>query len=161
MHNMSALGAAWFFVLGWLAHRADTVLKKTLVVALAVAFIPGTFGQPARENVVLVGLVVLVALARVPVPEPLAWGLSRVANASLAIYLTHYAVFPILAEFLPPAPVLVVTLAAGVLSWRAVNALAHWGLRVGQGDTRPVNPAVKWRFNTRFTRCRGRAQRCP
>jgi acyl-CoA synthetase (AMP-forming)/AMP-acid ligase II len=161
MHNMSVLGAAWFFVLGWLAHRADTAAKKALVVALAVAFIPGTFGQPVRESVVLVGLMVLVALARVPVPEPLAWGLSRVANASLAIYLTHYAVFPVFAEFLPPAPVLMVTLIAGVLAWWAMNALARWSLRVGQDDTRPANTASKWRFNTRFTRRHGRAQRCP
>jgi hypothetical protein len=136
VHNMSAAGAAWFFVLGWLAHRADTVVRRALVVALAVGLIPGAFGQPARENVVLVGLVVLVVLARVPVPEPLARILSLVASASLAIYLTHYAVFPVLAEFLPPAPVLAVTLFAGVLAWWAIGSLARWGLRARRDDMR-------------------------
>ncbi len=139
VHNMSALGAAWFFVLGWLAHRADTVGRKALVVALAAGLVPGTFGQPAREAVVLVGVVVLVALTRVPVPEPFARVLSLVASASLAIYLTHYAVFPVLAEFLPPAPVLVVTLSAGVVAWWAVDALARRGLRAGRDRRRSAN----------------------
>jgi peptidoglycan/LPS O-acetylase OafA/YrhL len=120
-------------VLGWLAHRADTVVRRALVVALAVGLIPGSFGQPARENVVLVGLVVPVVLARVPVPEPLARMLSLVASASLAIYLTHYAVFPVLAEFLPPAPVLAVTLFAGVLAW-AIGSLARWVLQARRDD---------------------------
>ncbi len=152
MHNMSALGAAWFFVLGWVAHRADTVARKLLVVALAVVLVPGTFDQPARENVVLVGVVVLVALARVPVPEPFARVLSLVASASLAIYLTHYAVFPVLAEYLPPAPVMVVTLAVGVAAWRAVDVLARRGLRAGRGDTRPASPAPARRSSARFVR---------
>jgi surface polysaccharide O-acyltransferase-like enzyme len=120
------------------------------VVALAVGLIPGTFGQPARENVVLVGLVVLVVLARVPVPEPLARMLSLVASASLAIYLTHYAVFPVLAEFLPPAPVLAVTLLAGVLAWWAIGSLARWVLQARRDDTRHRVPTC--RFSARCSR---------
>jgi peptidoglycan/LPS O-acetylase OafA/YrhL len=75
----------------------------------------------------------------VPVPEPFARVLSLVASASLAIYLTHYAVFPVLAEFLPPAPVLVVTLAAGVAAWWALDALACRGRRAGRDRTRSAN----------------------
>ncbi len=102
----------WFFALGWWAARATTTWQRLLVTAVVVVAIPGYWGSDWREGAVLIGLLVLiwfrtVLVARVSVPV-----LTRLAAASLAIYLTHWVVYPPLEN--TPWLALVVSLAVGV-----------------------------------------------
>ncbi|SFR29802.1 Acyl-CoA synthetase (AMP-forming)/AMP-acid ligase II [Lentzea waywayandensis] len=125
--NMTTLGAAWFVALGWLAHRSPALWQKGLVVVVAVAMVPGRMEDLSREIVVISGLVLLLSLARVPVPRGLLTPMSLLASASLAIYLTHYAVFPLLQPQVPAAIVWVVCVVVGCAMWlgidRAVTAV--------------------------------------
>ncbi|WP_309115735.1 non-ribosomal peptide synthetase [Saccharothrix sp.] len=124
--NMTTFGAVWFFALGWLAFRADTVLRRCVVLVVAMVLVPGSFDDPAREGVVLAGLALLLALTRVPLPRPLVGVVSLVASASLYIYLTHYALFPPLLEFFPPAVVVVLSLAGGIAAWKVTRFVSRW-----------------------------------
>lgn len=124
--NMTTSGAVWFFALGWLAFRADSVVRRCAVLSVAMVLVPGSFDDPAREGVVLAGLALLLALSRVPLPRPLVGVVSLVASASLYIYLTHYALFPPLLEFFPPAVVVVLSLVGGIAAWRVTRFAARW-----------------------------------
>jgi hypothetical protein len=131
--NMTTLGAAWFVALGWLAHRSPTLWQKCLIVAVTAAMIPGRMEDLSREIVVIAGVILLLSLPRLPVPHRLLTPLSLLASASLAIYLTHSAVFPHLQPEVPAAVVFVVCVVVGVGAWlgivEAVGAaswLASW-----------------------------------
>ncbi|NUT92984.1 MAG: non-ribosomal peptide synthetase [Saccharothrix sp.] len=124
--NMTTVGAVWFFALGWLAFRADSTVRRCAVLLVAMALVPGSFDDPAREGVVLAGLALLLAVPRVPLPRPVVGVVSLVASASLYIYLTHYAVFPPLLEFFPPAVVVVLSLATGIAAWRVTRLASRW-----------------------------------
>ncbi|MFI6094539.1 AMP-binding protein [Lentzea sp. NPDC051213] len=122
--NMTTLGAAWFVALGWVAHRSPALWQKCLVVVVAVAMIPGRMENLSREIVLIGGLILLLSLSRVPVPRGLLTPVSLLASASLAIYLTHYAVFPPLLKLAPPSIVFVVCLVVGVVSWLGISRAA-------------------------------------
>ncbi|WP_447007807.1 AMP-binding protein [Saccharothrix isguenensis] len=132
--NMTTLGAAWFFVLGWLVQRAGTRWQKAVVLVLAFLLIPDTLDDPAREAVVWVGLVLLLGVARVRLPKAVVALVTLLAGASLHIYLIHYAVYPPLLDHLPRLLVVVASLAAGVLAWQAAGryqrSAARWCRRV-------------------------------
>ncbi|NKE59960.1 AMP-binding protein [Lentzea sp. PSKA42] len=119
--NMTTIGAAWFVALGWLAHRSPALWQKCLVVGVVVAMVPGQMEDLSREIVVIAGLILLLSLARVPVPRGLLTPISLLASASLAIYLTHYAVFPHLQPQVPSPVVWVVCIAVGVLAWLGIT----------------------------------------
>lgn len=84
----------WCFALGWAAHRAGSTWQKVVVSAVAVAAVPGFFGQPLREAVVVAGLLLLVWVRTLPVVRPLHRVAGALAAASLTIYLTHWSVYP-------------------------------------------------------------------
>ncbi|GAA3677955.1 AMP-binding protein [Lentzea roselyniae] len=115
--NMTTLGAAWFVALGWLAHRSPALWQKCLVVVVLVAMVPGRMEDLSREIVVIAGVILLLSLPRVPVPRRLLPAVSLLASASLAIYLTHYAVFPHLQPEVPAALVFAACVAVGVAAW--------------------------------------------
>ncbi|NGY64461.1 AMP-binding protein [Lentzea sp. NEAU-D13] len=119
--NMTTLGAAWFVALGWLAHRSPALWQKCLVVVVLVVMVPGRMEDLSREIVVIAGVIVLLSLARVPVPRRLLTPVSLLASASLAIYLTHYAVFPHLQPEVPSPIVWVVCVAVGCAVWLGVD----------------------------------------
>lgn len=119
--NMTTLGAAWFIALGWLAFRSPALWQKCLVVIVTVAMVPGRMEDLSREIVLIAGLILLLSLSRVPVPRSLLTPVSLLAGASLAIYLTHYAVFPHLQPEVPAAIVWVVCIAVGVLAWLGIT----------------------------------------
>lgn len=119
--NMTTLGAAWFVALGWLAHRSPALWQKCLVVAVTVAMIPGRMEDLSREIIVIAGIVLLLSLSRVPVPRRLLTPVSLLASASLAIYLTHYAVFPHLQPQVPSPLVFAACIAVGVSAWLAIT----------------------------------------
>ncbi|WP_112267059.1 AMP-binding protein [Lentzea terrae] len=119
--NMTTLGAAWFIALGWLAHRSPALWQKCLVVVITLAMIPGQLEILSREIIVIAGLVLLLTLSRVPVPRSLLTPVSLVASASLAVYLTHYAVFPQLQPHVPTGIVWVVCIALGCAVWAGID----------------------------------------
>jgi acyl-CoA synthetase (AMP-forming)/AMP-acid ligase II len=127
--HLSTLGAMWFFALGWVARQAITTARKCLVLTISVLLIPGVFDDIAWEAVVLAGLVILVVLTRVPIPRPVVGVVSLAASASLYIYLTHYAIFPVLLVHVHESLVVVLSMAVGVLVWQGTqlgkNALAR------------------------------------
>lgn len=125
VRNMTTLGAAWFIALGWLAQRSPALWQKCLVVVVMVAMVPGRMEDLSREIVVIAGVILLLSLSRLPVPRALLTPLSLLASASLAIYLTHYAVFPHLQPEVPAAIVWVVCIAVGCAVWSGITRVVR------------------------------------
>jgi len=111
----------WIFLIGWAVQRARTPAQRLLVTGIALACVPGFFGEPEREAIVAVGVVLLAWVTVVPVPRPLNRGVGLIAAASMYIYLTHWQVWPPLAGVLPFEMALAATLAIGVGAWLAVE----------------------------------------
>ncbi|MER6596285.1 acyltransferase family protein, partial [Micromonospora purpureochromogenes] len=108
----TAIVAFWLFALGWAAARADGVRQRLLVTAAAAATVPGFFGQPQREALIVAGFALLVWLPTVPSLGPLNRLAGVLAGSSLYIYLTHWQVYPHLRD--QPLLALVASLALGV-----------------------------------------------
>jgi hypothetical protein len=125
---MSLHVTLWIFTLGWVICRASTGRHRLLAGALVLGTVPGSFGEPWREMVIIAGLLLLL-VPRVPVPRIALVPLGAVAGASLAIYLTHYAVYPDLLAVLGPWPVLAFCIAVGVLVDRTVHVAGAHALR--------------------------------
>ncbi|MFJ8819616.1 AMP-binding protein [Amycolatopsis thermoflava] len=122
---MTAQGTVWFFALGWLAQRAGTSARKLLVLGAALILVADYFADPRREAVILGGLLLLVLLPSMRLPRNLARTVALLAAASLYIYLTHYAVYPVLLPHLPLVAVVAISLTAGITTWRAVQVLVR------------------------------------
>lgn len=124
----------WLFALGWLIQVSAGVRRQLLVSALALATLTGYFpDEPVRGLVVHAGLLLLIWLPSLPVPRFLAPLLSRLASASLWIYLTHWALWPLLLDVGAPRPVVVLAcLVAGVLASNAVNRLEQAATRLAR-----------------------------
>ena len=75
------------------------------------------FDDPRREALVAAGVLLLTWVPTVPVPRPLHRVIGPLAAASLAIYLTHWHVFPAVVALTSPA--------VGVLASLAVGLAAH------------------------------------
>ena len=113
----------WVFVLGWLVQASSGVAGRLLASATVLVTFAGYFpDEPSRGVAVQAGLLLLTWLPWLPVPRLLAPLLSRLASASLWIYLTHWVVWPpLLAAGVPRPAVVVACLAAGVAACGAVN----------------------------------------
>ncbi|MFP5450642.1 MAG: acyltransferase family protein, partial [Thermoleophilia bacterium] len=109
---------AWLFLLGWLAYRADTPVRRLVASVAVVACVPGFFGEPAREAVIALGLLALLWIPTVRVPRFTARAIGLIAGASLFIYLTHWQVWPALPDGLPVPAVMAACLVGGVVAWR-------------------------------------------
>jgi hypothetical protein len=120
-------GVAWFFVLGWLVQRSDSIARRLATSLLAIVLIPGFFNYPPREWFIVVALVALVWFPRVRVPHRCVRLFSSLASASMWILISHFTIWPPLAEALPLSVAYVATLAAGVSLWKAVE----WATRTG------------------------------
>jgi acyl-CoA synthetase (AMP-forming)/AMP-acid ligase II/peptidoglycan/LPS O-acetylase OafA/YrhL len=112
---------AWIFVLGWAAHRARTPRRRLALSVVLLVAVPGFFGDPPRELVLAAGVLALLWLPGVPVPRPGERVVGAVAAASLAIYLTHWQIWPPLAERMPTAVAWAATIAVGVGAWLLVE----------------------------------------
>ncbi|GAA4284259.1 AMP-binding protein [Brevibacterium daeguense] len=110
------LPVLWLFALGWAIGRADTPVRRLAVSVLAVLTVPGFFGEPARDGMIVVGILLLTWVRAVPVPTGLHGVLGLLAGASLHIYLVHWLVYPQLVG-IHPALAVVASLAAGVGYW--------------------------------------------
>jgi acyl-CoA synthetase (AMP-forming)/AMP-acid ligase II len=138
---MSTHLVLWLFVLGWLVHRATTPGRRLVVLGLVAVLVPGFFGDPARDAVVAAGVATLLLVRGVPVPRVAVRPVASVAGASLSVYLTHYAVYPLLLGHLEPLVVVACCLAVGVGTWWTVTAVAQHAAAVA----RQLRPAVRRR----------------
>jgi len=112
----------WLFALGWAAHRASTTFQRLLLTGAIAIGVPHYFESGRRETLVFVGLLLLVWVSRVAVPAIAVGAVSVLATSSLYVYLTHWQVYPPLAER-SPAMALVVSLGVGVAVAEAVRRL--------------------------------------
>ena len=141
-HDIRAHDIVWLFALGWVAAVVRHDAGRWLVTATAVAAVPGYFGEPAREAVVVAGLLLLAWVPAIRLPRLLARTTTRVAAASLYIYLSHWQVFPVLRDRAGDEGALAGSLLAGVLLWRSTQwATGRWRRR-GQGPSRAGEPAA-------------------
>ncbi|CRK57101.1 Long-chain-fatty-acid--CoA ligase [Alloactinosynnema sp. L-07] len=128
--DMSIHGVLWLFVLGWLVQRATTLPQRAAAAAMALVLIPGWFDDPVRDAIVIAGVLLVLFVPTVRVPGAVVRVAGLVAGASLYIYLTHYIVFMQLRPLLPLWVVVAITVAVGVIVWRAVCALGKLRARL-------------------------------
>lgn len=143
VERYAAASVVWLVVLGWLVARADTTARRVLVSALAVASTAGFFGDPWREAVVAGGILLLIWIPAIPLPQVVAPLVATLAGSSLFVYLTHWQVYP---PFEQSAPWLgtVLSFAVGVLAWRVYTRAAAAGtaaLRRMRALRRTARPA--------------------
>ncbi|WP_167137587.1 AMP-binding protein [Diaminobutyricimonas sp. TR449] len=113
----------WCLALGWVIARADTAGKRVAVSAAVVAATTGFFGDPVREAVVIVGLLLLIWVPRLRLPRSIVPVVRLLAGASLFIYLTHWVVYPAWEESAPWIGT-ALSMIVGVAAWycyRLVN----------------------------------------
>ncbi|GAA1869196.1 AMP-binding protein [Asanoa iriomotensis] len=108
----SAVVAFWLFALGWAAAKADRPAQRVAVTLAVLVTVPGFFGEPGREALIIAGLCLLIWVRTLPSITLLNKVLALLAAASLYIYLTHWQVF--LRVHWHPLLVLVLCLAVGV-----------------------------------------------
>jgi hypothetical protein len=118
---MATHGVLWFFVLGWLAHRAAHPAQKLVVAAVALLMLPGYFGDPIRETIIAAGLALVVLVPHIWLPRPAVAVIGPIASASLYLYLTHYAVLDLALHHLAAPAILALCLAVGVTMSVAVQ----------------------------------------
>jgi hypothetical protein len=118
----------WLFALGWAIGRANTPAQRLAVSAVAVLTVPGFFADPARDGLILGGILLLTWVRALPVPVGLRRATGLLASASLYAYLVHWLVFPHLAGIHPVLAV-VASLAAGVGYWAMAANLPRAVLR--------------------------------
>lgn len=109
---------AWCFALGWAAARADGVRQRVVVSAVALVGTLGFFGDLHRELTVVAGIALLTWVRSVRLPAPVVSAAAVLASSSLAVYLTHWQVYPHLEDRTPLGATLA-SLAVGVVVGRA------------------------------------------
>ncbi|MDF2576411.1 MAG: AMP-dependent synthetase [Agromyces sp.] len=112
----------WLIALGWLVARSTTTAQRIVTTVLILVTTPGFFGDPLREGIIAVGLLLLLWLPTIPVPAVLTGALGTIASASLFVYLTHWQVYPPIEE-VSPALAIVASFAVGILAWRGYGLL--------------------------------------
>lgn len=116
----SALRVFWLFALGWAGAKATVTWQRALISVATVATVPGFFGQPQREAIIIAGLLLLLWVPSLPGLPGLNWLAAVLASASLYIYVTHWQVFPLVAGH-SRLLALLVSLAVGVAYAAAVG----------------------------------------
>ncbi|WP_082542996.1 AMP-binding protein [Microbacterium sp. Root53] len=126
VERYAAASVAWLIVLGWLVARADTTSRRVLVSALTAVTVFGFFGDPAREAIVAGGILLLVWLPAIPLPQALSPAVGTLAGSSLFVYLTHWQVYP---PFEQSAPWLgtLLSFAVGIVAWQAYTRASSAG----------------------------------
>lgn len=112
----TALLVFWCIMLGWVIARATTARRRIAVSAIVVVATAGFFGEPVREAVVIVGLLVLIWAPQLRIPRPLVPLVRLLAGASLFIYLTHWVVYPAWEQSAPWLGT-ILSLLVGVAAW--------------------------------------------
>ncbi|WP_344377170.1 AMP-binding protein [Agromyces tropicus] len=132
---------AWLIALGWLVARSTSAPRRVAASAIALATVPGFFGDPVREGIVLGGLALLIWATSLPVPVLLTGALGTLASASMFVYLTHWQIYPPIEELSPPLAI-VASFALGLTAWWAWGRATRWAgarrRRRGAHDPEPL-----------------------
>jgi acyl-CoA synthetase (AMP-forming)/AMP-acid ligase II len=136
-HFYRAHEVLWLFAAGWVALKATAVWQRIALSVVVVAMLPGFFGEGQREAVVGVGVLLLVWVPQLSVPRVAVPVISRLAAASLYIYLTHWQVYPTLVDRVGSVPALAVSVGVGL----AVAALVLPALAAGEAWVTAVRRA--------------------
>ena len=78
----------WLFALGWAAARAGTTGRRLLLTAVVLLTVPGFFGDPQRDALVVAGVSALVWVRAVRVPAAVAVPVAG-TGGGLAARLRH------------------------------------------------------------------------
>lgn len=120
----SAPAVLWLFALGWAIARAEqmrgraaSLWVKLACSVVALACVPGWFGHPSREAVIIAGILALTWIPAVRLPRPVVRVVTPLAAASLFIYLTHFLVYPPIRDAGHPWAAWVASIAVGVCVW--------------------------------------------
>jgi surface polysaccharide O-acyltransferase-like enzyme len=116
-------GVAWFFVLGWLVQRSRTWAQRASTSAIVVASVVGYFHVAPREWRIVALLLVLVWARDLPVPRWIVRPVGTLAAASMWIYVSHFAIWPMFRSVFVREVAYVCTIAAGVGVWWAAERL--------------------------------------
>lgn len=112
----------WVFALGWLLGvLGDAIWQRVAASIGTLILVVPFFENPSRDLVIGVGLVLLVWVPGLRLPRPVASVASAVAAASLVIYLTHWQVYPPLAQW--PAVATLGAVAAGIVGYAGARRL--------------------------------------
>lgn len=114
----------WLFALGWATARAATRWQRLLVTAAVLSTVPGFFGDPKRELVIIVGLALLVWVPFIRCPAVVRKPACVLAASSLYIYLTHWEIYPYLSAHHPLLAV-IAALIAGIIYWKVATAVVN------------------------------------
>jgi len=109
----------WLFALGWAAAKAASGWQRWCVTLAVVATVPGFFGAPLRETIVIGGLLLLVWVPSVRAPGLVSRSAAVLAGSSLYIYLTHWHIYIQIRDYSPLVAVLA-SLLFGVLYAKTV-----------------------------------------
>lgn len=136
---------AWIFALGWAVEKARSVWQRAALSLLATVGLIGFFDDPVRGGVVLLGVLILTWLAGITVPRTVVRVVAPVASASLAIYLTHWQVYPEAVALMPVGLAFVATMLVGVAAWLAATYVAR-AIRATIPSSRTPRrpPAASW-----------------
>lgn len=129
----SAAAVAWLFGLGWAIARSDRIWPRVACSVIALACVPGWFGDPRREAVITVGLLALTWIPAVRLPRTLVRLLTPLAAASLFVYLTHFLVYPPIRDAGFPWLSMAVSVAVGLVVWWLWERATHVLSRVASG----------------------------
>ena len=137
----------WLFALGWCAALAKNNWQRVALSAVAAWGVHDYFVATNRQGVVLAAAALLLWVPRLPVPRVLSRVVGTLAAASLAIYLTHWEVYPLLEKQSPPLAT-AAALAVGVLAYVAVlrptrTAPATRRIGVGWAGARRSSPPAR------------------
>lgn len=116
---------AWIFGLGWAAAQARRTEQRLILTGVVALAIPGFFDRSDQPILAAAGLLLLIWRPRVSVAPALTRPLGLVAGASLAIYLTHWQVFPPLDTVAGRPGAFAGSIAFGV----AISGAAGWAAR--------------------------------
>ncbi|MBK5222915.1 MAG: non-ribosomal peptide synthetase [Acidimicrobiia bacterium] len=114
---------AWLFALGWASGRSTTALQRALLTLVVAVAAPGFFGQPTRDAIVVVGLLLVVWVPSVPLPRVAVRPIGLLASASLYVYLTHWQVYPALTERWGAVVATLGSLAVGIAVWAVARRI--------------------------------------
>jgi acyl-CoA synthetase (AMP-forming)/AMP-acid ligase II len=119
----------WLFALGWATVKAQRPAHRVLVSLAVLVSVPGFFGDPRRDGVVVAGLLLLVWLHAVRVPAVVVRVAGVLASASLYIYLAHWQIYPHLEDRAPLAAT-VLSLLGGIAFWQVATLATPWVQRM-------------------------------
>ena len=144
----------WLFALGWAAAAAaGRPWRRALVSAVAVLTTPGFFDDPARDAVVLLGVLALLWVPSLRLPRRSARVAALLASASLYIYLTQWQVYPALDRV--PVVAVLASLVVGVAGWYGATWAQRSATTVGRALRSGAGSAKESTAHTRARADRG------